>query len=241
MGAFSTRFHLQSKYNIVVRFIFTQIFRITLFNMKTAYGILCFIAASMVVTINGETILDIIADPQFSTLKLAIETADLGSDIADADAVTVFAPTNDAFAKALEAKNITAEELLAMDNLGDILKYHVVGAKKMSTDLTDGEKLETLLGPEPMPMLMVKTTDDPAGVIIMCEDGSHEANVIDANKEIDNGVVHVLDAVLFPEMAALANNATDAGGDDALAGGDNATAAGGDDSSDAGATEEGRE
>merc|ERR1711957_640387 len=232
MGAFSTRFHLQSKYNIVVRFIFTQIFRITLFNMKTAYGILCFIAASMVVTINGQqTILDIIADPQFSTLKLAIETADLGSDIADADAVTVFAPTNDAFAKALEAKNITAEELLAMDNLGDILKYHVVGAKKMSTDLTDGEKLETLLGAAPMPMLMVKTTDDPAGVIIMCEDGSHEANVIDANKEIDNGVVHVLDAVLFPEMAA--NNATEAGGDDALAGGDT--------SSDAGAAEEGGE
>merc|ERR1711957_1050525 len=231
MGAFSTRFHLQSKYNIVVRFIFTQIFRITLFNMKTAYGILCFIAASMVVTINGQqTILDIIADPQFSTLKLAIETADLGSAIADADAVTVFAPTNDAFAKALEAKNITAEELLAMDNLGDILKYHVVGAKKMSTDLTDDEKLETLLGAEPMPMLMVKTTDDPAGVIIMCEDGSHEANVIDANKEIDNGVVHVLDAVLFPEMAA---NATEAGGDDALAGGGN--------SSDAGAAEEGGE
>merc|ERR1711957_1150150 len=225
MGAFSTRFHLQSKYNIVVRFIFTQIFRITLFNMKTAYGILCFIAASMVVTINGQqTILEILADPQFSTLKLAIETADLGSAIADAEAVTVFAPTNDAFAKALEAKDITADELLAMEDLGDILKYHVLGAKKMSTDLKDGEKLETLLGPEPMPMLMVKTPDAPAGVMI------NAANVIDANKEIDNGVVHVLDAVLFPEMAA---NATEAGGDDALAGGDN--------SSDAGAAEEGGE
>lgn len=60
--------------------------------------------------------------------------------------LTVFAPTNDAFKAALKALGITAEQLLAHPKLGEILKYHVVSGKVMSTQLKDGMEAATLEG-----------------------------------------------------------------------------------------------
>lgn len=57
---------------------------------------------------------------------------------------TVFAPTDAAFEKLLKKLGITAEELLAREDLKDILLYHVLSGKVMSTDLKDGTKAETL-------------------------------------------------------------------------------------------------
>ena len=98
---------------------------------------------------------------------------------------TVFAPTDAAFEKLLKKLGITAEELLAREDLKQILLYHVLSGKVMSTDLKDGQKAETLAN---------KTVDiklDPVRV--------NNANVVKADIQASNGVIHVIDEVLLPE------------------------------------------
>ena len=58
----------------------------------------------------------------------------------------MFAPTDEAIVALTEALEITAEQLLALLNLGDILSYHVVGASAYAADLSDGQMIETLVG-----------------------------------------------------------------------------------------------
>ena len=101
---------------------------------------------------------------------------------------TVFAPTDAAFAAALKARGVTAEQLLARDDPADILKYHVIaGAKVMSTDLKAGsQEVGSLEGSE----LTVKV----AGGNVTVNDASLTYADVDAN----NGVIHVIDKVLLP-------------------------------------------
>ena len=99
---------------------------------------------------------------------------------------TVFAPTDAAITAVVEALEITPEELLASEDLGAILQYHVVAGQAMSGDLSDGQMIETLLGPD----VTVSITMD--GVFI------NDAQVTVADLAADNGVVHVIDAVLLP-------------------------------------------
>ena len=94
--------------------------------------------------------------------------------------------TDAAIVALTEALDITADDLLALPNLGDILQYHVVGAEAYSTDLTDGQEIETLLGED----VTVSITAD--GVFI------NNAQVIVADLAADNGVVHVIDAYCCP-------------------------------------------
>ena len=97
------------------------------------------------------------------------------------------APTNDAFAALPEG---TVESLLEADNidaLTDILTYHVVAAKVLSTELANGD-VETLNGDS-----VTVNLDD--GVKI------NDSNVITADIEACNGVIHVIDAVLLPPDA----------------------------------------
>ncbi|MFP4289670.1 MAG: fasciclin domain-containing protein, partial [Bacteroidales bacterium] len=70
-------------------------------------------------------------------------------------------------------------------DLADILLYHVVAGQSLSTDLTDGQVIETVLGQD----ITVTINDD--GVFI------NDAQVILADLEAENGVVHVIDAVLI--------------------------------------------
>merc|ERR1712085_121937 len=98
---------------------------------------------------------------------------------------TVFAPTNDAFA-ALPAG--TLDSLLKPENkatLVDILTYHVVGAVALSTDLSDGQVIDTVEG---------------KSVTVHIGDGVkiNDANVVMADVMATNGVVHVIDGVLLP-------------------------------------------
>merc|ERR1712048_1129494 len=97
---------------------------------------------------------------------------------------TVFAPTNDAFG-ALPAG--TLDTLLKPENKGqlvDILTYHVVGAKALSTDLSDGQSITTVEG---------------KAVTVHIKD----ANVVTPDVLATNGVVHVVDGVLLPPTAVL--------------------------------------
>eukprot|EP01023_Acetabularia_acetabulum_P010749 TRINITY_DN1489_c1_g1_i4.p3 TRINITY_DN1489_c1_g1~~TRINITY_DN1489_c1_g1_i4.p3 ORF type:complete len:185 (-),score=58.05 TRINITY_DN1489_c1_g1_i4:248-802(-) len=132
-----------------------------------------------------------VATPELSSLVAAVTAAGLVDTLADPALVaTVFAPTNDAFAAALSALGITFEAL-ANDTatLTDILLYHVVPAKALSTDLMDGMILSTLGDSN----LTVSLTD---GVVIEAVGSS--ASVVTPDVVAGAGVVHIINEVLLP-------------------------------------------
>ena len=119
----------------------------------------------------------------FTTLVAAVEAAGLVETLKGEGPFTVFAPTDEAFAALPEG---TVESLLAdPEALAAILTYHVVAGKVMSTDLSDG---------------MMATTVNGAEITIGTEGGVtvNDANVVTADIEASNGVIHVIDAVILP-------------------------------------------
>jgi uncharacterized surface protein with fasciclin (FAS1) repeats len=136
---------------------------------------------------DAKDIVDIAAgNDDFSTLVAAVQAADLVETLKGEGPFTVFAPTNEAFEALPEG---TVEMLLMPENkdqLTAILTYHVVPGKVMSGDLSDG---------------MMATTVQGTDVTIGTEDGVtvNGANVVEADIEASNGVIHVIDAVIMPE------------------------------------------
>ncbi|MGB0179251.1 MAG: fasciclin domain-containing protein [Flavobacteriales bacterium] len=143
------------------------------------------------------TVVDVIVNSEDHTLlEAAVIAADLVDALSAEGPFTVFAPTDSAITVLVEALEITAEDLLALPNLGEILQYHVVAGAAMSGDLTDGQEIETLLGSN------VTVTINAEGVFI------NDAQVTVADIEADNGVVHVIDAVLLPPTPDNIHEAT---------------------------------
>ena len=143
------------------------------------------------------TVVDVIVNSEDHTLlEAAVIAADLVDALSAEGPFTVFAPTDSAITVLVEALEITAEDLLALPNLGEILQYHVVAGAAMSGDLTDGQEIETLLGSN------VTVTINAEGVLI------NDAQVTVADIEADNGVVHVIDAVLLPPTPDNIHEAT---------------------------------
>jgi uncharacterized surface protein with fasciclin (FAS1) repeats len=132
-------------------------------------------------------IVDLAVSTDFlSTLVAAVKAGGLVETLKGDGPFTVFAPTNDAFAALPEG---TLDFLLKPENkdkLVEILTYHVVPGKVMSTDLQDGMKAATVEGND----IMVHISD--SGVKI------NEANVAAADIMASNGVVHVIDKVILP-------------------------------------------
>ena len=121
----------------------------------------------------------------FKTLVAAVQAAGLAEALQGPGPLTVFAPTDEAFAK-LPAG--TVESLLKPDNkekLVAVLKYHVVPGKVMSGDVVKLTSAKTLHGKE----LQIRTSE---GVKV------NDATVIKADIEATNGVIHVIDRVLLP-------------------------------------------
>ena len=124
------------------------------------------------------------SNPEFSTLVTALQAAGLVETLSGEGPFTVFAPTNDAFAKLPEG---TIEGLLEdPKTLTSILTYHVVPGKIMSSDLSDGQSATTVQGEE------IKISVD-GGVMI-----NEDTTVVSPDIEVDNGVIHVIDSVLMP-------------------------------------------
>ena len=139
-----------------------------------------------------QNIVDIaVGNPDFSILVAALQKAELVEALQEEGPFTVFAPTNAAFEKLLGELNITAEDLLNHPQLKDVLLYHVVANKVLSTDLTNGLEAETLLGGQKI------TVDLMDGVKI------NQSTVTLADLEASNGVIHVIDTVLVPETFQL--------------------------------------
>ena len=126
-----------------------------------------------------------VAAGSFKTLAAALTAADLVSTLKSAGPFTVFAPTDEAFAK-LPAG--TVETLLKPENkakLRRILTYHVVAGNVTSAEVVKMTSAKAVSGD----MLTIKTA---GGVMI---DG---AKVVKADIKTSNGVIHVIDTVLLP-------------------------------------------
>ncbi len=133
-----------------------------------------------------------------TTLIDAVTAANLGGALLGAEAITVFAPSNEAFGNALEAYNVSdLNQLVAkiggIENLQTVLGFHVVPAVAFSTDLAANNTFTTLAGQE------ITVTASSGGVTVTDALGN-TANVIAADVAIENGVVHVIDGVLLPEL-----------------------------------------
>jgi transforming growth factor-beta-induced protein len=127
-----------------------------------------------------------IADGRFTTLVAAVQAAELVDTLKSEGPFTVFAPTDDAFAK-LPAG--TVEELLKPENkqaLTDILLYHVISSKVMAADVVGLTSATTVLGKD------VAIKVDMGNVYI------NDAQVIITDIETSNGVIHVIDTVILP-------------------------------------------
>ena len=127
------------------------------------------------------------SNSDFSTLVAAVKAAGLVDALKADGPLTVFAPTNAAFAK-LPAG--TVESLLLPENkakLVQILTYHVVAGKVMAADVVKVDSATTLEGSS----VSVMVNDN--GVMI------NNATVVKTDIKTSNGVIHVIDTVLLPK------------------------------------------
>ena len=123
----------------------------------------------------------------FNTLVAAVKAADLADTLKGEGPFTVFAPTDDAFAK-LPAG--TVEDLLKPENkskLQAILTYHVVAGKYMAKDVVTMKEAKTVNGES----FMISMKSDTVMV--------DNAKVVKTDIECSNGVIHVIDTVIMPK------------------------------------------
>ena len=135
-----------------------------------------------------KTIVEIAAGAEdFSTLVAAVKAAGLVDVLSSKGPFTVFAPTNEAFAKLPEG---TVESLLKPENkekLIAVLKYHVVPGKVMAKDVVKVDSAKTAQGSS------VTVTVEGKTVKV------DNATVVKTDIEASNGVIHVIDTVIIPE------------------------------------------
>jgi transforming growth factor-beta-induced protein len=161
--------------------------KVIITDIEAANGVIHVIDTVILPPADKADIIDTaVADGRFTTLAAALTAAGLVDTLKGEGPFTVFAPTDDAFAK-LPAG--TVEELLKPENkqsLTDILLYHVVSGKVMAADVVGLTNAETVLG---------------KNIKIIVKDGKvfiNNAEVIITDIETSNGVIHVIDTVLLP-------------------------------------------
>ena len=145
----------------------------------------------------GMDIVDTAVAGEFNTLVTALQAAGLVDALKGEGPFTVFAPTDDAFAKIPQA---TLDALLA-DPKGDltqILLSHVIPGRVLSTDITDGMEVETLQGGK------LKFTVNGDEVMV------NGAKIVAVDIPASNGVIHVIDTVITPEAEEAAAPAAEA-------------------------------
>ena len=167
--------------------VFVNHAQVTAVDLNADNGVVHVLGA---VVLPSETAVDVAIDNNFTSLTAAVIKAELIPALTNPFAeLTVFAPTNQAFDDLAAALGTDIAGVLANPQLAEILLYHVVGGTVLSTDLVNGS-VPTLNGQTVM-------VDLTAGVMI------NSANVITADLTTDNGVVHVIDAVLVPDLSDL--------------------------------------
>ncbi len=123
----------------------------------------------------------------FETLCTAVKVAELVETLQGEGPFTVFAPTDEAFAKLPTG---TVDDLLKPENkqkLVSILTYHVVSGKVMAADVSKLSDAKTVNGQS----LTIKVED---GMVMV-----DSAKVVQTDIECSNGVIHVIDSVVLPD------------------------------------------
>lgn len=160
--------------------------QVTTANLNTDNGVVHVING---VLLPVETVADVAIAGGFTSLVTAVVTAELLPAVTNPLAtLTVFAPTNAAFDNLAAALNTNVAGLLALPNLADILKYHVLGTEVPSSAVTNGAIVQPLSATNTL-----KLTLTGSGMVYV-----NQAKVTTADVASDNGVVHVLDAVVLP-------------------------------------------
>jgi uncharacterized surface protein with fasciclin (FAS1) repeats len=159
--------------------------------MRTLLGMTLALFSATPVLAAEKDIVDTAVAAKFKTLVAAVQAADLVDTLKGKGPFTVFAPTDEAFAKLPKG---TLEELLKPENkdkLKAILTYHVVPGKVLAADVVklDGKDVKTVGGSP----VAVKVN----GGIVMIG----KAKVTQTDVETSNGVIHVIDTVLLPPAA----------------------------------------
>ena len=147
------------------------------------------------------TIVDVAtANPDFSTLVSAVQSAQLGNTLSGAGPYTVFAPTNAAFEKVPQA---TRDELMSpagREDLSNILTYHVVEGETNAAALQQaiegagdaGYTITTVNGATLTAMMQ-------GGNVVLQDAAGNTAIVTQTDVDASNGVIHAIDTVLMPE------------------------------------------
>ena len=160
---------------------------VTRFAIATAITLILFTTGVAAAGPNSsdDNIVEIaVAAGNFQTLVAAVQAAGLAETLSGPGPFTVFAPTDEAFAKLPEG---TIEALLAdTEKLGSILTYHVVPGKVMARDVVNLTKAATANGQD----VQIKVRD---GKVLI-----NDATVIVTDIEASNGVIHVIDTVIMP-------------------------------------------
>ena len=170
--------------------VFIDNAQVTVADLVADNGVVHVIDAVLLPPTPSNTVYDIVSNStDHTTLKTAIDACSLDGVLSGPGPFTLFAPTDAAF-NLLPVGTVTAL-LNDIPQLTDILKHHVVADSVMSTMLTNGQIVTTLFGTD------VTVTINANGVFI------DNAQVTVADLVADNGVVHVIDAVLLPNATAV--------------------------------------
>ncbi len=172
--------------------VFINDARVILTDIEASNGIIHVIDAvilppSMMAEAKKDIVDIAVEDGRFTTLVEAVQAAGLVETLKSEGPFTVFAPTDEAFAKLPEG---TLEALLKPENkqqLTDILLYHVLPGKVMASEVKDGLIADTALGTS----VFFKVDMGKAYI--------NEAQIIITDIEASNGVIHVIDAVILPK------------------------------------------
>lgn len=164
--------------------------------MKKTFFLTSALLITCSILLQAQTVLDVVVNsPDHTTLEAAVIAAELNDDLASAGPFTVFAPTDAAFGL-IDPAVISA---LLEDPTGDlatILLFHVVSGVATVDNIMDGTSIGSLMGQN------LTFSIDDNGVRI------NDVNVSVVDIKADNGVVHVIDAVLLPAAAPAPRPAT---------------------------------
>jgi len=163
--------------------------------MKKFIFNLLLLSSLFITNANAQTVVDIVVNsPDHNTLETAVIAAELADDLSGTGPFTVFAPTDAAFA-AIDPATLSALLADPTGDLATILSNHVVVGVADSSTIMDGQSIGNLISQN--------LTFSTAGGLTV-----NGANITVTDLRAENGVVHVIDAVLLPEAMQTRINGT---------------------------------
>ena len=179
---------------------FSNILRMSLFSLIITIGLTGCDSSISGVEVDGDNdILAVASTSDFNTLTLAIEAAELTGTLKGDGPFTVFAPTDDAFAKLPESAINTLLKPENRSQLAAVLSFHVVPGRVYANEITQLVTTKTLTESA------LSFTEREGDVYV------NEARIVSTDIEASNGIVHVIDTVLLPDWFGEWISRTDTG------------------------------